>query len=328
MFSLVRHWVGMPVLAAGAAAVLLVAGSYSGRRDGISDLITRADSGVQTAQAEQPAANSPAAAPQTAAPTADAKDADAGHEQAQRLMKAVDAILQDAAKNRGEARKLPAESDFILRPLWTETREDRERRIRDLLDSALGVVTDVPIVELQKKIEGLRKNIRELDDRSVPLAREAARRPQGRRAARPRHRHGRQPRQGHRRHQEAHRAQPRRDRQDQGRGARSAQEGRRAALARAGRPAARQRAVGRPGAPRRRLQLGQADRRPARQADDRLGREHRRRAQVLRHARGPVRDAGARPGHDHRQDRQPVPAASSPPSRSTSAPRAPRRPSC
>ncbi len=56
-----------------------------------------------------------------------------------------------------------------MRPIWTETREDRERRIRELLDAALGVVTDVPVVDLQKKIEGLRKNIRELDDRIVRL---------------------------------------------------------------------------------------------------------------------------------------------------------------
>ena len=85
-------------------------------------------------------------------------------------MRAVDAILQDTAKKRGEARKLPADDEFILRPIWTETREDRERRIRDLLDSALGIITDVPIVELQKKIEGLRQNIRELDDRNVRCA--------------------------------------------------------------------------------------------------------------------------------------------------------------
>ena len=84
-------------------------------------------------------------------------------------MKAIDAILQDAARNRGEARKLPTENDYIVRPIWTETREDRERRVRDLLDAALGIVTDVPVVELQKKIEGLRKNIRELDDRIVRL---------------------------------------------------------------------------------------------------------------------------------------------------------------
>jgi hypothetical protein len=56
-----------------------------------------------------------------------------------------------------------------MKPLWTETKEDREKKIRDLLDSALGIVTDVPVVEVQKKIEGLRKNIRELDDRIVKL---------------------------------------------------------------------------------------------------------------------------------------------------------------
>ncbi len=92
-------------------------------------------------------------------------------------MKAVDAILQDAAKNRGEARKLPTENDYIVRPIWTETREDRERKIRELLDAALGIVTDVPVVELQKKIEGLRKNIREHDDRIVKLREKQLARP-------------------------------------------------------------------------------------------------------------------------------------------------------
>ena len=84
-------------------------------------------------------------------------------------MKAIDAVLQDTAKNRGEARKLPSDKDFLMKPLWTETKEDREKKIRDLLDSALGIVTDVPVVDVQKKIEGLRKNIRELDDRIVKL---------------------------------------------------------------------------------------------------------------------------------------------------------------
>jgi hypothetical protein len=162
----------MPVLAAGAAAIALVAiGSHTGQHDGIGDLIKRADAGAQTVQTAQPTGSAaPAATPQASTPVADAKDAaEASAEQAQRLMRAVDAILQDTAKNRGEARKLPADGDFLIKPIWTETREDRERRIRDLLDAALGIITDVPIVELQKKIEGLRKNIRELDDRSVRL---------------------------------------------------------------------------------------------------------------------------------------------------------------
>ena len=72
-------------------------------------------------------------------------------------MKAIDAILQDTAKNRGEARKLPSKDEFLIPLPWAETREDRERKIKDLMDSALAVVTDVPVVEHQKKIEGLRK---------------------------------------------------------------------------------------------------------------------------------------------------------------------------
>ena len=112
-------------------------------------------------------ASGPSATP--SAPEKDPREGDPSFEQAQRLMKAVDAILQDAAKNRGEARKLPSEKDFLMKPLWTETKEDREKKIRDLLDAALGIVTDVPVVEVQKKIEGLRKNVRELDDRIVKL---------------------------------------------------------------------------------------------------------------------------------------------------------------
>ena len=172
MLSLVRHWVMMPVFAAGATAIAVVTGTQPGSRDGIGDIIKRTDTGAQVVQAQAtPSAPPPPVAAQgPAAPEPPAnRDADANSEQAQRLMKAVDALLQDAAKNRGEARKLPTEKDYIVRPIWTETREDRERRIRELLDSALGVVTDVPVVDLQKKIEGLRKNIREHDDRIVRL---------------------------------------------------------------------------------------------------------------------------------------------------------------
>jgi polyhydroxyalkanoate synthesis regulator phasin len=104
-----------------------------------------------------------------ALPAAGASDAETSHEQAQRLMKAVDAILQDAAKNRSEARKLPADADYMLKPIWAETKEDRERKVRDLLDAVLAVITNAPVVELQKRIDGLRRNIRELDDGIVAL---------------------------------------------------------------------------------------------------------------------------------------------------------------
>jgi hypothetical protein len=157
---------------AGSAGMgaLTSAEAQTARRDGIGDLLTR-DGGAQVAQA-QPKAGAPEATREKAAePTsaADPREGDPAYEQAQRLMKAIDAILQDTAKNRGEARKLPPESDFLMKPLWTETREDREKKIRDLLDAALGVITDVPVVDVQKKIEGLRKNIRDLDDRIVKL---------------------------------------------------------------------------------------------------------------------------------------------------------------
>jgi hypothetical protein len=123
----------------------------------------------QSPAGQPPPASAPGPSATLSAPEKDPREGDPSFEQAQRLMKAVDAILQDAAKNRSEARKLPSEKDFLMKPLWTETKEDREKKIRDLLDAALGIVTDVPVVEVQKKIEGLRKNIRELDDRIVKL---------------------------------------------------------------------------------------------------------------------------------------------------------------
>ncbi|HEX4892435.1 MAG TPA: hypothetical protein VFV47_04050, partial [Hyphomicrobiaceae bacterium] len=77
--------------------------------------------------------------------------------------------LQDTARNRSEANRLPSDKEFILKPLWTESKEDRQRRINDLLDAALGIITDVPVVDIQKRIETLRKNIREHEERIVKL---------------------------------------------------------------------------------------------------------------------------------------------------------------
>jgi len=178
MISIVRKSITLGALA--VVAVVLVAAAQSAQRDGIGELLKRtAETGDQVAQSKQPstppASQAPGAGTQTPAaganpvPTTDPREGDQSYEQAQRLMKAIDAILQDAAKNRGDARKLPTENDYIVRPICTDTREDRERKIRELLDAALGIVTDVPIVELQKKIEGLRRNIREHDDRIVKL---------------------------------------------------------------------------------------------------------------------------------------------------------------
>ncbi len=128
-------------------------------RDGIAELLAR----------EGTPGGPPAAAGEQKPEPKDAREGDASFEQARRLMRALDAVLQDAARHRDEARKLPPKSDFIVTPLWTETREDRERKIRDLLDAALGIVTDVPVVDVQRRVETLRKNIRDLEDRIVML---------------------------------------------------------------------------------------------------------------------------------------------------------------
>ena len=149
--------------------------AQSAQRDGIADLISksaREAKAEKVAETTPPAGKpavvgppAPAAAPQAAAPVVpkDPREGEQAYEQARQLMLAVDAILRDTAEQRTEAQKLPGRDEFILTPLWTETREDREARIRNLLNSALGIVTDVPIVDMQKKVEGLRQNIRDIE---------------------------------------------------------------------------------------------------------------------------------------------------------------------
>ena len=135
-------------------------------RDHIAELIVGATSepALRLAEAKQQAK------PQPSDPAArDPRTGEKDYEQARDLMRAIDAILSDTADNRTKANKLPSNNDFILTPLWTETREDRENRIRALMDSALAIVTDVPIVDIQKRIEKLRKNISDLENNVVEL---------------------------------------------------------------------------------------------------------------------------------------------------------------
>ena len=149
--------IGRSKTACAALALLLTLAAVPGElcaqtanRDSIADLLKKAEPGSQ------------AAAP--AAPVADARDGDPAYEQAKKLMAAVDAVLQDTAKQRSEARKLPGKDEFMVPPIFTETREDRDVKVQALINSALGIVTDVPVVETQKKIEGLRKNIGDLEE--------------------------------------------------------------------------------------------------------------------------------------------------------------------
>lgn len=123
------------------------------RTDRIDDLL----------RAEQPLAPVEPKAP------ADPREGELGYEQARALMSAIDGILADVAEQRSEAKKLPGKDEFLVTPLWTETREDREARIRQLLDSTLAIVTDAPVVEVQKRIETHRRNIRDLEAGIVTL---------------------------------------------------------------------------------------------------------------------------------------------------------------
>ena len=72
--------------------------------------------------------------------------------QSQALLSAIDKILKRAAEEREGVKALPARDKFLFPPVWTETREQREASVRQLLDSALEIVTDAPILKLQEEI--------------------------------------------------------------------------------------------------------------------------------------------------------------------------------
>jgi hypothetical protein len=174
MFADVR-WPRSAIAIAALLATSASLNAQSAQRDAIDDLISKsghtgkvekvAETAPPTTGATPLGPPAPGTAPQAAAPPVpkDPREGEEAYEQARQLMIAVDAILRDAAEQRSEAQKLPGRDEFILTPLWTETREDREQRIRGLLDSALGIVTDVPVVGMQKKVEGLRLNIRDIE---------------------------------------------------------------------------------------------------------------------------------------------------------------------
>jgi len=160
------------VIASGCASAI----AQTSHRDGITELLVRTGVVAPANAAEAnsgttatPSAGGEAASNAPPTPTRDPREGDKDYEQAKRLMQAVDAILKDTADQRSQVNKLPGRNDFIVPPIWTETREDREDKIRNLIDSALGIITDVPVVEVQKRVEGLRSNIRELEDHIVAL---------------------------------------------------------------------------------------------------------------------------------------------------------------
>jgi polyhydroxyalkanoate synthesis regulator phasin len=141
----------------------LSAVAQTAHRDAIGELLKRTETAPPTPAGPGKPVQPPAPA------IADPRDGDPAYEQAKKLMAAIDALLQDTAKNRAEGRKLPARDEFLIPPLFAETREDRDRKVQALLDSALGIVTDVPVVETQKKVEALRRNIRDLEDQITKI---------------------------------------------------------------------------------------------------------------------------------------------------------------
>jgi hypothetical protein len=89
--------------------------------------------------------------------------------QSQALLSAIDKILKRAANEREAAKTLPEREKFLFPPIWTETREERESSVRQLLDSALAIVTDAPILQLQDEIRRQREKIAASKERIASL---------------------------------------------------------------------------------------------------------------------------------------------------------------
>ncbi len=104
---------------------------------------------------------------------------DAAYQQSSRLLAAVESILTSAAEKRARLDELPRRETYVIPPLWQETREDRQKAIRRLLDAALDIVTDAPIVEMQDKLAGHRRTIAELRDQISAQRERRMRAPEG-----------------------------------------------------------------------------------------------------------------------------------------------------
>lgn len=104
---------------------------------------------------------------------------DAAYQQSTKLLAAIDDLLTRAAEKRAKIDELPRRNTFIIPPLWKETREDRQKAVRRLLDAALGVVTDVPVVDMQEKLSEHRHTIASLRDQIASLRERRMRAPQG-----------------------------------------------------------------------------------------------------------------------------------------------------
>ncbi len=89
--------------------------------------------------------------------------------QSQALLSSIDKILKRAAAEREAAKASPGRDNFLFAPIWTQTREEREKTVRELLDSALAIVTDAPILKLQDDIKKHREKIAAEKERVASL---------------------------------------------------------------------------------------------------------------------------------------------------------------
>ncbi len=106
----------------------------------------------------------------SAATKSDPRTGEKEYERSKRLLAAIDEILKDTAKIRHDARKLPSKHEYsIIAPPWIETREDRQQKVNRLLDAALEIVTEVPIVALQKRLRERRNTIKKLKNQIAAL---------------------------------------------------------------------------------------------------------------------------------------------------------------
>lgn len=90
-------------------------------------------------------------------------------QEAKRLFQAISKILAQTATQRHAANKLPSESDFLVSPLWSETKESRMQDVQELLNAALDVVTDVPLVAIQKRIDAANARINSIETQITEL---------------------------------------------------------------------------------------------------------------------------------------------------------------
>jgi hypothetical protein len=120
---------------------------------------------IWAAGAIGPAAEpAPAALPAQAAQEPERKDF-----QSPALLTEIDSILKRAAAEREGAKTLPSETAFALPPIWRETREAREKSVRNLLDGALEIITDAPVLRMQADLKADRDAIAALRSRIADL---------------------------------------------------------------------------------------------------------------------------------------------------------------